>query len=99
MKIKNGLRAVFCCLAFGISFSGTLAFAATPINSSPTIINDWVNPGLIHGFNPQPEPPGDRLSRLYVISNSVFVKPGDAQGFNPQPEPPGDMPPSMQISY
>lgn len=42
-----------------------------------------VMPGQAQGFNPQPEPPGDKSAR-------GKVKPGQAQGFNPQPEPPGD---------
>ena len=42
-----------------------------------------VKPGQAQGFNPQPEPPGDKSAR-------GKVKPGQAQGFNPQPEPPGD---------
>ena len=43
----------------------------------------YVKPGQAQGFNPQPEPPGDK-------SAHALVKPGQAQGFNPQPEPPGD---------
>jgi hypothetical protein len=37
----------------------------------------YVDPGSLVGFNPQPEPPGDR-------------DPGEAVGFNPQPDPPGN---------
>ncbi len=37
------------------------------------------NPGVIRGFNPQPEPPKQK----------GFVNPGSLVGFNPQPDPPG----------
>jgi hypothetical protein len=34
----------------------------------------YIDPGSLVGFNPQPEPPGDK---------------GETVGFNPQPDPPG----------
>ena len=40
----------------------------------------FVNPGVLKGFNPQPEPPGKQAG---------FLNPGSLVGFNPQPEPPG----------
>ncbi len=40
-----------------------------------------LNPGVIRGFNPQPEPPKSKSAGL--------VNPGVIRGFNPQPEPPG----------
>ncbi|MBL7987191.1 MAG: hypothetical protein JNJ94_03940 [Chlorobi bacterium] len=39
-------------------------------------IQPFLNPGVIKGFNPQPDPPAGP------------IRPGDAQGFDPQPDPP-----------
>lgn len=39
-------------------------------------IQPFLNPGVIKGFNPQPDPPAQP------------VRPGEAQGFDPQPDPP-----------
>lgn len=41
---------------------------------------NFTNPGSLRGFNPQPDPPGDK---------GGFTNPGMLKGFNPQPEPPG----------
>ncbi len=38
-----------------------------------------VNPGVLRGFDPQPDPPGV----------TTGLHPGEAVGFNPQPDPPG----------
>lgn len=39
-------------------------------------IQPFLHPGVIKGFNPQPDPPAQPL------------RPGEAQGFDPQPDPP-----------
>lgn len=65
--------------------------------------NKPVNPGVIRGFNPQPEPPGHSVhgspqgpgtTKAIIDDNNdqghgTPENPGTTHGFNPQPEPPG----------
>lgn len=53
-------------------FTTRLGMESLEARDVPTLI---VNPGLIRGFNPQPEPPGGSAAGLI-------------RGFNPQPDPP-----------
>jgi hypothetical protein len=41
-------------------------------------------------FNPQPEPPKDKVNPPDEKSSGGFVPPGGDRAFNPQPEPPKD---------
>jgi hypothetical protein len=45
-------------------------------------------PGIINGFNPQPDPPGDKADAGTQGLKILNVE--AAHGFNPQPDPPGD---------
>ena len=112
MNRKIGMNMMFCLIA-GAGFSAGSALADTTFEMN-LMPNRWVNPGVAHGFNPQPEPPGDR-SGLFEnpgVSHgfnpqpeppgdrsSLFDNPGVASGFNPQPEPPGDMPYNTPFAY
>lgn len=59
----------------------------------PTTTTQFINPGTIAGFDPQPEPPGTIRGFNPQPDPPRWVnnQPGtgyDAVGFNPQPDPP-----------
>ncbi|MEW6282809.1 MAG: hypothetical protein AB1758_29630, partial [Candidatus Eremiobacterota bacterium] len=69
MKISYGLLSV--ALALNL---------AAPLWAEPSSSTGVDTPGIVRGFNPQPDPPG---------SGARPTHPGTIKGFNPQPEPPG----------
>ncbi|MBI1889793.1 MAG: hypothetical protein HYS18_04035 [Burkholderiales bacterium] len=82
MKASRKYLAVLHA-ACAAAFAAQGAIAAEPAEAQKQAdkkLEKKSKPGEINGFNPQPEPPGDKSGKR---------NPGAAQGFNPQPDPPG----------
>jgi len=52
------------------------------------------NPGVVHGFDPQPDPPGvgkpgEESGIVINFRGGGVENPGAVRGFDPQPDPPG----------
>jgi len=85
-RIMTIAAAAAMTIGLGVSIGAATAQAQAGESYLPAVqkittemmdmIQPFLNPGVIKGFNPQPDPPAQRVS------------PGDAQGFDPQPDPP-----------
>jgi hypothetical protein len=70
-----------------------------PISRLAERAHQYSNPGVIRGFNPQPDPPGElRVQAAKYLSRGAIAgfdpqpdppRPGEMVSLNPQPEPPG----------
>ena len=54
-------------------------------SATPLVEGRFLPPGLIRGFDPQPDPPVVHITREAGVA---FVPPGVINGFDPQPDPP-----------
>jgi hypothetical protein len=54
-------------------------------SATPAVENHFLPPGMIRGFDPQPDPPVVHITREAGVA---FLPPGVANGFDPQPDPP-----------
>ncbi|KXK56612.1 MAG: hypothetical protein IPM61_00925 [Chlorobi bacterium] len=89
-RMKGGMKRTVLAIAaaaiLGIGVGTPSAVAQSGEGCLPAVqkatkeimemIQPFLNPGAMKGFNPQPEPPGHQL------------RPGEAKGFDPQPDPP-----------
>jgi hypothetical protein len=62
----------------------TLESRETP-GGTPLVENYFLPPGVIRGFDPQPDPPVMLVTREAGVA---FLPPGVVNGFDPQPDPP-----------
>ncbi|MCE7936044.1 MAG: hypothetical protein DYG96_15840 [Chlorobi bacterium CHB2] len=85
--MKRGVLAIAAAVILGVGVGAPSAVAQSehgyllPAVQKATkeimeMIQPFLNPGAIKGFNPQPDPPADP------------IRPGEAKGFDPQPDPP-----------
>jgi hypothetical protein len=54
-------------------------------SATPLVDSRFLPPGVIRGFDPQPDPPVVHITREVGVA---FLPPGVINGFDPQPDPP-----------
>jgi hypothetical protein len=54
-------------------------------SAKPLVENQFLPPGVIRGFDPQPDPTVVHITREAGVA---FLPPGVDRGFDPQPDPP-----------
>ena len=54
-------------------------------SATPLVESGFLPPGVIRGFDPQPDPPVVHVTREAQVA---FLPPGVVNGFDPQPDPP-----------